>query len=474
MIKIFRQKSVQKRIFLGLAIFIIPSFVISGLLLGHENQKTSGSLGVIGSQNISFQKYLSSYQATMRQLSLIYGAEASKISQRMNIKGEAWDRLLLLDYAKSSHIKASDSDVVSWIAEQPAFNSKSGFDDRFYKQFVTEHLRMTPRAFEEEMRDTLTIQKIREKLKAKVQISDDELKNLYNQEHGRKELLAGFVPSESVIAGITPPKDEELQQLFPMVQQEFKEPQRIKALFIFIPSDQLDGLKAALEEKDSPLETLAKKYSLQTIETGFFSANDAVPEIGPIKEVLEAAFQTEKGKETDWIHVAKGAYKLKITEIQEARVLDFEHAKDSLREIYMAQLASQAAGAKLDKLADELKSGDFEKVLKDQGIEVKTPEAFGFGPRALEAAKTLKPGAISPSFSVPSGAAVVKVLKALPADEKKFEEERKNFKEEMFGKKTNEEFKSLLESLRKTRLKVNLESMRKLFPQEQNPVSSSQ
>jgi parvulin-like peptidyl-prolyl isomerase len=359
--------------------------------------------------------------------------------------------------------------VVKWIGEQPAFNGEKGFDERFYKMFVTEHLRLTPRAFEEEMRDTLTIQKIRTKLRDHASVSDDELKSLYNQENGQKELAAAFLSGESEKAGLTSPTDDELKQLYPIMQGNFQEPSKVKVSFLFVPKEKTDSLKAAFDDKGS-LQDLAKKYSLTPVETDYFSAADAVPQIGPVREVLEEAFNLKKDEESGWIQTDRGAYKLKAVDLREGHVPTFEEGKARLMEVYVSQLAAQAAAAKLEKLEEAFKA-DFEKAIKDNNLQAKKAEELGVGAKRLaDVTKTLKQGDVSEPFPVRGGAAVVKVIRESPADAQKFEAEKKEFKEKMLDRKSGEEFETLLESLRKTRLKVNLESMRKLFPEDKSPV----
>jgi parvulin-like peptidyl-prolyl isomerase len=186
--------------------------------------------------------------------------------------------------------------------------------------------------------------------------------------------------------------------------------------------------------------------------------------------VLEAAFDLKKDEESAWIQVESGAYKLKAVDVREGHVPTFEEGKGKLKEVYVEQLASQAAAAKLEKLDEQFKA-DFDKAIKDNNLQAKKAEELGIGAKRLsDVTKALKQGDVSGPFPVRGGAAVVKVVRESKADAQKFEAEKKEFKEKMLDRKSGEEFESLLESLRKTRLKVNLESMRKLFPEDKSPV----
>ena len=160
---------------------IIPPFVVWGVFMD-QGEKNS-VLGSIGPKQISIQQYLASYKAVQHQLMLLYGAQFESLKSLVNFKGEAWDRILLLDYAKRERIHTSDGEVVDWLSMQPLFSSRGRFDVTFYKRYVQSALRTNTRDFEEEIRQILTIAKIRERLRSQIHWSDSELKELYAKEH---------------------------------------------------------------------------------------------------------------------------------------------------------------------------------------------------------------------------------------------------------------------------------------------------
>ena len=180
MLKVLRNKKIQKNIYLFLALAIIPSFIIGGLFLSRED--TASILGTIGPKKISTQQYLDSYKAVQHQAMLFYGPQFESLKSIINLKGEAWDRLLLLDYAKKEKIRTSDQEVIDWLSGQPLFTNRGQFDVRFYKQYVERSLRTSTRNFEEEARQILTIAKIRENLRSRIHLTDEQLKELYVKE----------------------------------------------------------------------------------------------------------------------------------------------------------------------------------------------------------------------------------------------------------------------------------------------------
>ncbi len=181
MLKFLRKEKVRKRIFIILALVIIPPFLLWGVIANQKEGKKPSLLGRIEGQNISAREYLASYKAVQHQVALMYGEHAKELASSINYKAEAWDRLLLVRYAKKENIRVSDKEVVQWLLEQPLFSRKGEFDSKFYKLHTNNYLKTEPREFEEEIRQLLSIGKIQERLKSKIHLSDKELEKLYDK-----------------------------------------------------------------------------------------------------------------------------------------------------------------------------------------------------------------------------------------------------------------------------------------------------
>jgi hypothetical protein len=193
MLKLLRNKKVQKRIYIGLAVMIIPAFVSWGVIVGNKETDVQTALALIGRKKISIQQYLKSYNAVQHELALRYGVAGKDMKQALNLKGEAWDRLLLLHYANENKIKTSDSEVVGWLTSQPVFFHRGRFDTQFYKLYIQSYLRMNSRDFEEEIRGLLTIDKIRGKIASGIILKEDEIKKLAVKKHQEAPIVKTMV-----------------------------------------------------------------------------------------------------------------------------------------------------------------------------------------------------------------------------------------------------------------------------------------
>ena len=148
MLKALRHKGTQKNIFIALVAALVLSFAVSMLVLSKDDKGSFSSLATLSGHKISTQNYLDSYRAVQHQIEWMYGDKLAEMKNRINVRGEAWDRLLLLDYAQKQKIRASDTDVVQWITSQEAFKHKEKFDQKYYEMYIDRGLRSTPRALD--------------------------------------------------------------------------------------------------------------------------------------------------------------------------------------------------------------------------------------------------------------------------------------------------------------------------------------
>jgi hypothetical protein len=191
MMKFLRNKTVQKRLYIVLAVAILPPFLFWGVSVSGKGGSFSSALGLIGRQKITVKDYLQSVQAVERQVEMMFGSKAGRAVPRAHLYGQAWDRILLLHYAKTKKIRASDQEVVAWISNQPLFQKQGVFDTQFYRLYV-EHFRISTRTFEEEIRDTLTIHKIQESL-GSAEATENLLKSLRDTLKVNAELMKEFL-----------------------------------------------------------------------------------------------------------------------------------------------------------------------------------------------------------------------------------------------------------------------------------------
>ena len=455
MLNFLRQRSVQKYIYIGIAIFVIPGFVIFGVVVGDEGNAMDKPLGVISGKKITLKDYLSSYEASKRQIYLRYGDMAKELAPYL--KQEAWNRLLLLEYAKKNRIKVSDQEVVGWLAAQPVFANEGRFNAEFYKLFVTQQLRITLKTFEEEIRQMLTINKIRDHIAKNSDLKDEELKQAYAKERAERDLSYITLPSKRFESEVQISEDE-IKEIYPILKDQLKAPSEVKIKYLFVDKAVAAATPALLANAEATMEELSKEYNLPILETPFFTRGAAIPGIGMEQAILDFGFTSPTGIESDWMETTAGYYRIVVTEKGADKTPSIEEAYNDLRDILTNQRSRQTAMKKAEDLRLKLTPPTFAATAAQEGLEVRHSQKWradtflpGMGPSENFAAAifSVEEGKISEVIATPEGAALVLITKLWPVEDAKFEADKEDFKRSFTTRNLTEEFQKLLASLQR-------------------------
>ncbi|MFH1753776.1 MAG: SurA N-terminal domain-containing protein [Candidatus Omnitrophota bacterium] len=158
MLKQLRQKKVMKKVLWALALVIIPAFVLWGAGGLREGGRYAGE---IFGKKISFEEYTDCYNSVRNIAILTHGSEFQKVREALMLDQAAWDRLVLIKEAQKKGIRVPDEEVIARIASFPIFQTKEGlFNQGNYAMILSNILRTRPRRFEEEMRESLMIERL--------------------------------------------------------------------------------------------------------------------------------------------------------------------------------------------------------------------------------------------------------------------------------------------------------------------------
>ena len=366
MLKALRNQKTKKNIFIVLAVVVVISFVISGVLINQDDEKTSGSLGLIGKKPVTVQQYLNSYRAVERQASFQFGDKLSEMRSRINFRGEAWDRLLLLDYAHKQNIRVTDAEVVQWLSTQPAFQSKGKFDDQLYSLYIERAMRSTPRDFEEQIRQMLTIAKVQETVKSGSVLSDDKLKELYMTEKAEKDLIYAILPWESFADKVTV-TDKEIEQLYEIVKGQLTTPDKpeqplnleesqaeLKKMIAKQSATEL-AVKKLSELKDKMksegFEAALKSEGLATATLPKYRGGATPAGIDPVANLQNASSSLKEGEISDVFMVSKGAMV-----VQAGKVYPFDEKKfEEEREVFRNERSEAMLNDAMNELLENLR-----------------------------------------------------------------------------------------------------------------------
>lgn len=182
MIRILGKKKVAKRIFWGLAIVIIPSFVIWGVGTQVRSSREIYAAKV-NRQAISRDDYYRRLQERLdiyRQLSKPEPAENS--AEMEKIKKDALEDLIRQDLISQEirrrHIKVTDQELLSVVRQDPSFRDEKGnFDEKRFQEIVTSMPDEEWLKIEDDLRKNLSFRKLQNLVgsEAQIKVTDQDL-----------------------------------------------------------------------------------------------------------------------------------------------------------------------------------------------------------------------------------------------------------------------------------------------------------
>jgi len=179
MLKLLRNKKLAKKIWIALAIMVLPAFLFWGIGAMGDNKKNSVYLGEIYGKKISSTEFKDALDAVRNMAIIRYGAKFSEMEKQLNLNAQAWHRLILLREAKMRKITVSDRQVIELIESYPFFQYKGAFDNRIYNDMLQYIFHTQPRTFEEQTRQNLMVSKLYEQVTKGVTVDEKELRQEY-------------------------------------------------------------------------------------------------------------------------------------------------------------------------------------------------------------------------------------------------------------------------------------------------------
>lgn len=474
MLKKLRKKKTAKRIWVILAILIVPAFVLwgSGSLIRSKQESTY--VGKIFGKKVSFLEYRDALDAVRNQMIIQFGDNFSEIQKYLNLESQAWDRLILLAEAKKRRISVSDKEVTELIASFSLFkNSRGRFEPKIYSQYLEYDFHTQPRIFEEQIRQSLMLSKLYEQLTDSIKITEEEIKEDYRKSN--EEISVYYIASlySDFVKDIMP-SEEQIKEYFTKNSLQFKQPPSFNIEYVSLAyedkdegviKDKIKKIFSRLNKKGDFVK-VAKDFNLTVKETGWFNQTDPIPGIGWSPQILNLISKLKTGQFLPPIYGDKYYYIIKIKEKKEPYVPDFKNVKDKVKEMFIKDKSQNLALEKIEECLKKLKeyrqkpaSIDFEQTAKIFELKSGSTELFKYGSyiegigssddfwrNALE----LKENEFSEAINMGlSGFYIIKLKSRVPIEEKKFETEKTEFSQRLLLQKKQEYFSKFVKELKR-------------------------
>lgn len=311
-------------------------------------------------------------------------------------------------------------------------------------------------------------------------ITEEELQEFYQDNKERFRLSEPPIPEEK--------QEKEKSSVDERKQQEQTQPQyqtfeevREQILDMLSHQEASNLAKEKIENihddliEIASLEKVAQKYSLEIKQTGFFSQEDSIPEVGFSREFVEEAFQRQLGEYSDPIRTAKGFYVIQPRQKKQTYIPQLseiaQQVKDDLIEEKALSLAQQATEETRKNIIEitQAEGMDFRKAADKLSLEVKESEFVSrndyipeVGP-CQDIEEIFKAGLnqIGPAARLIKGYLLFRVSELQPIDETKFAEEKDVLREQLLNQKKQQTYSDWLKELTlRADLHSNLDQLR--------------
>ena len=459
MLRILRNKKTAKKVWIFLAIIIIPAFTLWGFGSASRSREENTPAGKIFGKNVSNLEYKKALAAAKTSAIMQFGDDFPKVEKYLNLDSQAWERLILLHEAKKLKINISDQEIIDTIQKAAYFQRNSVFDNKTYVEILRYVFQVQPRAFEEQMRQNLTLAKLYNQLTEGIKIDDSQIRQEWLKTN--EELSINYIASLfAEFAKKIKPDDKEISAYYDKNKDAFKEPPSINLEYILTDSDTESKKIPDLINKKYTLERISKELNLAKKETGLFKQFTPPPALKIPQETLSLALTLKDGLPAPMVKVDKSFYVYALKENKPGRTPELSEIKDKIKEALIQEEAEKTAQSKIKECADKLKSMPFNQAASASEMGFKTGQTKFFkstdqldnlGPAQIfwNMAKKLKENQVSDIFSDASGYYIIKLKTVKPVDEDKFTKDKAKLGENMLSQKKSEFFGKFVEETKK-------------------------
>ncbi len=463
MLNKLRNKKTAKKIWIVLAILVLPAFVLWGSASMIGDKKTVQITGVISGKRITPIEFRDSLNAVKNQGLMQFGENFYEIEKSLGLEAQAWERLVLLAEAKKRRLSVTDKEVITQIESYPFFANKGVFDNRIYNQMVNFVFHTQPRVFEEETRQNLLIAKLYKDVTRDIKTTDKEVEEKYKE--STQELSIDYIAAiYSDISKTISVNDDQINDYFLKNTLQFRLPLSFNLEYVefVLPDkdeksakDKINKIYAKLNKK-SPFTEVAKENSLAIKETGFFPETGPIPGIGWATPVLNMLTGLKTGQYLPPLRMDNAYYILRVKERKEPYIPEFTSVKERVKEAFLATKSKTLAREKMDQCFKNLTT--FEKAAKEYELKAGSTgmfkyssyiEGIGASDKFWLVAHGLEKDKHSDIIEMPAGLYIIKLKSITPFDDKKFQAEKEEFTDKLLSQKKKEKFLKLIDELQK-------------------------
>ncbi|GAB7141090.1 hypothetical protein RsTz2092_10510 [Deferribacterales bacterium RsTz2092] len=328
MLTAMRKKGKFLNILLWLVIiaFLATIFFVWGM--GDDSSRIS-YVARIGDDVVTVNEYQTASEQVKAQMKAYFGAQADTLLENdkllgQNILNTLIDNHLLLLEAARLKLPISNGEVIGFITNQLYFQNDGQFDINIYQQILASQ-GLTPTTYEEQVRQQITVNKLRMLVAGSVAVTEREVVEEYKYRQTNHNISYFTLTSEAYKPAHI--DDDALNKYFQENIEQYRQPARIKLKYISFNVDSFPFKFVAPSENELRAKYTAEISRFTSAERKVTPFERAKPQL--LKEMEVAAKQsafrnhiyglsrdiTNAGNITAYIEKNPDAFKVALTEM---------------------------------------------------------------------------------------------------------------------------------------------------------------
>ena len=440
---------------LAFVIFYIPDF-----LRGNgADAASSDTIARIEGQKITGSEFRRAYQAQLQAYRSAYGGQMSdQLLKQLGVENQILQQMVderaALAEADRLGIKVSDEEVRQRILATPAFQENGTFigETRYQQLLRMQRPPMTAAQFEDNVRRSLAVDKLRASLTDWLSVADKDLEGEYRRRNDKVKLAVVSFTADTFRPQVSA-TDAEVTAYFDGHKEDFKIPEKRKIKYLLIDFDALrtritipaadvqQAYNTNIEQYSQPEQVRASHILLKTEgkddaavkakaedllkkakagadfaelakansedegsaknggDLDFFGRGRMVPEFDQV------AFTLQPGQISDLVKTQYGYHIIKVTDKKAASTRSIDEVRQQLTD----QLSYERAQTQANEIAAQVerevkKPADIERVARARGLAVLESGFFareepimglGPAPEAASRAFEMKPDEVA-------------------------------------------------------------------------------
>jgi peptidyl-prolyl cis-trans isomerase D len=442
---------------LTFVVFYIPDF------LGQNTATTLGAaprevIAEVDGHDLNAGEFQQRYQAQLQAYQQQFGGSINEQLIRQlgidqQILTQMVDEEIAVIEADRHNLRVSDDELAEQIFAIPGLQENGKFigEQRYEELLRAQRPPMTKAQFEDGLRRSMVIDKLRAALTDWIAVSDAEVEKEFKRRNEKVKLqlvaltadkfrdkvtvseadVAAYfdahkaeyrIGEQRKIKYLLLDRDQARQRVtvtaadvdryYNQNIQQFQTPEQVRASHILLKTEGKNDEEVRKQAEDvlkkvkanGDFAALARQYSEDTSkdqggDLGLFGRGRMVPEFET------AAFAMQPGQVSDLVKTQYGYHIIKVTERKPATTTPIDQVRAQIQQQLSAQMADTQIADRARQLADQIKSAaDLDKVAKAQGLTVQESGFFqredpvpglGASPQVAQVAFGLKEGEAS-------------------------------------------------------------------------------